>query len=230
MVLGSIVGGFLNDRSARKTNRANKHAMQNRISWTVADAKRAGVSPLAALGSPASGGFIPAQQSNAGSIVGSGIDSAIAQRQNREFNDLQKEKAKAEIENIRANTAAVNTATSRTNAAASANAIRSGGDPIAAANAHTVDKAGLNKFNFPKGQVTAAVGPDISELATGAIMNAIANMDAREQARVQRKHEIATGKYRSGPPTRPTRRQAKKIGKKMHYDWQRGYHNEWKNY
>lgn len=55
--IGSLidaVGGFQNNKSAKKEARANRQlqmdTLQNQIQWRVADAKRAGIHPMAALG------------------------------------------------------------------------------------------------------------------------------------------------------------------------------------
>lgn len=51
---GSLLGGWMSQNQADKTNEANLQAArefaQNRVSWTVNDAKKAGIHPLAALG------------------------------------------------------------------------------------------------------------------------------------------------------------------------------------
>lgn len=48
--IGGIVGGLLGNSSAKAQIRAQQEALQNSVSWRVADAKRAGVHPVTALG------------------------------------------------------------------------------------------------------------------------------------------------------------------------------------
>lgn len=48
--LGAIIGAGASLASGIDQRAADRKAMKNRISWTVADAKRAGIHPLAALG------------------------------------------------------------------------------------------------------------------------------------------------------------------------------------
>jgi hypothetical protein len=48
----SIFGSALNYRSARKDRSLSKDMAKNRLTYAVADAKRAGLSPLAAIGAP----------------------------------------------------------------------------------------------------------------------------------------------------------------------------------
>lgn len=52
--IGGLVGGLFSSKSAEKLNRQNleaqREAAQNQVSWRVADAKKAGVGTLAALG------------------------------------------------------------------------------------------------------------------------------------------------------------------------------------
>lgn len=59
--IGSVVGGLINAQSAKNINKkqlAYADALnKNRIQWTVEDAKKAGIHPLAALGASSVGGF-----------------------------------------------------------------------------------------------------------------------------------------------------------------------------
>lgn len=48
----SLVGGAMAARAQSKANKINEDYARNRITYTVRDAKRAGVHPLAALGAP----------------------------------------------------------------------------------------------------------------------------------------------------------------------------------
>lgn len=55
MAIGGIAGGLLNFAGTERANRANQQSYKNRIQWTVADAKKAGVHPLFALGGSGAG-------------------------------------------------------------------------------------------------------------------------------------------------------------------------------
>ena len=48
----NIIGGLLGKSEADAQMDFQKQAMKNRIQWTVADANKAGVSPIYALGAP----------------------------------------------------------------------------------------------------------------------------------------------------------------------------------
>ena len=89
--LGSLAGGLLGSgldsyfsREAREDDYAQQdRANQNRISWTVADAKRAGVHPLYALGAPSmsAGGNVSATNFTQGfGQAGAAIDNAVSAR------------------------------------------------------------------------------------------------------------------------------------------------------
>jgi hypothetical protein len=73
---GALAGGAISDRNARsiasKQRQMDMEFAKNQISWKVADAKRAGLHPLYALG--ASGSYAPTNivqgQSNTGSALG----------------------------------------------------------------------------------------------------------------------------------------------------------------
>ena len=88
---GSLAGGLLGSgldayysREAREDDYAQQdRANQNRISWTVADAKRAGVHPLYALGAPSmsAGGNVSATNFTQGfGQAGAAIDNAVSAR------------------------------------------------------------------------------------------------------------------------------------------------------
>lgn len=123
--IGSIVGGIVGANNAAKINAQNyaaqKEFAQNGIRWRVADAKAAGLHPLAALGaSPAS--YSPASVvggdygiSDAAQALGQGIDRAQqakmlkeerlqAQQEQRERNDLYKRLVESQIANMNAQT------------------------------------------------------------------------------------------------------------------------------
>lgn len=72
---GALVGGLFGRSSQRRAERAAERQFATRIQTTVADAKAAGIHPLAALG--ASTGPMPAMV-NSGSPMGDAIGSAVA--------------------------------------------------------------------------------------------------------------------------------------------------------
>mgnify|MGYP000421088419 CR=1 FL=1 len=123
--LGGSLFGASQDRSearkiaadqARREDRFNK----NRIQWLVQDAGKAGINPLAALGSPLAGGFaapVPAGQSQYGSTVADGFRSvgASVDRSLNETKELQNDLLRAQIGQVKASTVkTLSDATSRT--------------------------------------------------------------------------------------------------------------------
>lgn len=137
--VGSLIGGAMNRSSASKTNAANDAYNRNKIRWLVHDAKKAGIHPLAALGSPVSGSAIPQQASTAmGDAVGEGaarfgrgIDAAQERKDNAELRQVTIDAERARIRNLDASTAAtLATAQSRTAIAAA----RRGGQTLDVAN------------------------------------------------------------------------------------------------
>jgi len=67
---GGLVDQYFNQKAAKKSWKQQKKVLQNQVQWRVADAVKAGLHPLAALGvNPASG---PSAQ------VGSGLGSALS--------------------------------------------------------------------------------------------------------------------------------------------------------
>lgn len=117
---GSLVSGIMGNKAAKKQNQqqikainaANASAMKredNRIQRLVADANKAGIHPLAALGSPVVGSFAtPAAAFGGAPITGSAVGDAISAFGNAmptEGKGLQTELLKAQIRNVEASTA-----------------------------------------------------------------------------------------------------------------------------
>lgn len=71
--VSSLVGGFLSGKQADKDRKFQKAAATQGIQWKVADAKKAGVHPLYALGAQT---FNPTPVSTGGGDLGSGIAAA----------------------------------------------------------------------------------------------------------------------------------------------------------
>jgi hypothetical protein len=78
---GSLIGGAMSDRTARNSASAQRQMdiefAKNQIQWKVADAKKAGVHPLYALG--ASGSYAPSNVIQGQSNTGSALGTASAQ-------------------------------------------------------------------------------------------------------------------------------------------------------
>lgn len=118
--IGGLAGSLLDARQSRKTARANikyqKEFAQHGVSWRVADAKRAGLHPLAALGMQATG-FNPVSAPTNFADAGQDIGRAVASGFSREGRDsatgrlaqlgleraeLQNDYLRAQIRNINA--------------------------------------------------------------------------------------------------------------------------------
>jgi hypothetical protein len=95
-MLGDIIGGLFGASSQRKALKAERHNLQNAVRWRVADAKAAGIHPLAALGMPSYGSNV--QPNNA---LGEGIASAFNKYSQRKANALAEERAALENQLLR---------------------------------------------------------------------------------------------------------------------------------
>lgn len=86
-----LIGGFLGQQQQKKNEQLQREFAQNSVSWRVADAKRAGIHPLYALGAPT---FSPAVSSSSpmgDAIAGMGQDisrsmNATASQSTRDAN------------------------------------------------------------------------------------------------------------------------------------------------
>ena len=116
MAGGALLGGALGARSQASANRANLRFQRNYISYRVADAKRAGIHPLYALGgSTAPGATIRSLGdfgvSAAAERYGTAMGNARAERQalarNRELDDLQRRLTEANIQRTDMETARI---------------------------------------------------------------------------------------------------------------------------
>lgn len=103
--IGSIAGGFLGNKAQEKANKQNlawaKNQAHNRIKWTVNDAKRAGIHPLAALGAnvpTTSPGIVGATSLGDGVAAGAAqLGNAINKSEGAELANLQKELIRSQI-------------------------------------------------------------------------------------------------------------------------------------
>lgn len=86
----NIIGGLLGQRGEDRDRKFQQQLAHNRISWTVADALRAGVHPIYALGgsgptySPVSGGSLAAGLSGAGQDISRAMLAQMSERERRE--------------------------------------------------------------------------------------------------------------------------------------------------
>lgn len=165
---GSLLGGLLGKSSAKSARKADKHMMQNKIAWTVADAKRSGISPLAALGSPASGAWTSAQPSNAmGDAVAQGANQLAQAASGKKSNALQDSLLTAQIRRTNAETSnLIADATSRSNIARLRRHATSG--PSGDISDHTTPTPLRRRYVGPHGSSDLAVGPEWDELLSGA--------------------------------------------------------------
>jgi hypothetical protein len=136
---GSLIGGFLGRKSAKKAEARAYERFKRRIQDTAVDAKQAGIHPLAALGSAVN--YVPAQGSSAlgdsiatsAEMIGRGVDQAAEPKpKERKEDPLQRQLLEARIDRERAEIEALKAATSRTRASALREATRGVGPGIQA--------------------------------------------------------------------------------------------------
>lgn len=110
-----LIGGLLGNKANAKANDQNaalqKEAAQNQVQWRVADANKAGVSPLVALGmspismSPSYVGdtSLPASMANMGQDIGRAVSAKMGpqERVNATLGALQIERAQLENDVLR---------------------------------------------------------------------------------------------------------------------------------
>ena len=155
--IGSLAGGAINQLNQRRAERRQDTSLQR----LVADAKKAGISPLAALGSSAAGQYgSPVGSTATGSYVADGLAS-ITPKFDRQLQPLRLENQALQNDLIKAQIAALNsdtvaTATSRTRIPAARPSeveFMGGGDPMSA----TPEGARMTSGPF-KGQYIYKVG------------------------------------------------------------------------
>lgn len=105
---GSLLGGLLGSNSDKKLAAQNREYQENQLQYMVRDAKKAGISPLAALGQadyarPLQSQGNPLGQgiANAGAALGKGI-SSIQTAQQIERGDLENDLLRAQIKQANA--------------------------------------------------------------------------------------------------------------------------------
>lgn len=105
---GKIIGGVMNKSAMNKQRDQIDALNRNKIQWTVEDAKKAGIHPLAALGSPVAGSFAsPVANTALGDAVADGAASlgrSFSKSGSLEIENAQltNERLRAEIELTRA--------------------------------------------------------------------------------------------------------------------------------
>jgi hypothetical protein len=119
--VGDVFGGLMNTSSAQAINSANlaqqMFLARNKVSLTVADAKRAGINPLSALG-VSSPGFVGATPTDPGAgVAAAGQDIARALEANKDkaskLDDLSRAEMQSRIDENDANTAYIRSKTIR---------------------------------------------------------------------------------------------------------------------
>lgn len=119
---GSLLSGLLGDSSAKKQNQQQVRAIEKanaqarswdkkKVQTLVEDARKAGIHPMAALGSPVAGGFATPQaayggQPRSGSAIGDAMESfGQTLSATPSTSPLQDQLTKAQIANVHASTA-----------------------------------------------------------------------------------------------------------------------------
>lgn len=111
-IFGSLAGSYLTGRSNEKAAETNaaiqRELAQNGLSWRIADAKKAGINPLAALGASIPSGSPVAVGTDFGDLglgkAGQDISRAMKSgmtREQRELHDLNKEMLQTQIEGMK---------------------------------------------------------------------------------------------------------------------------------
>lgn len=96
--IGSVVGGLLGKKSNDDTNKLSKEIAKNGITWRAADAKRAGIHPLAAIAGAGAASYQPI----GGNPLGAGIAEGAAALENNRSNKGQSAIVQSTIEVNRA--------------------------------------------------------------------------------------------------------------------------------
>lgn len=109
--IGSIAGGFFQKKSADKQAALQRQFAQHGIRWKVADAKKAGIHPLYALGAQTTS-YQPVQAgdlglSQAGQDIGRAVDAGLSAREKatpytRELANLSLERARIQNQILKA--------------------------------------------------------------------------------------------------------------------------------
>lgn len=209
----SLLGGLFGRSSAKKTAAANRELNQNKIQWTVADAKKAGIHPLAALGSPVSGAWaVPQQQNYMGDALGeAGAKlAAIPQAAGAaKQSTLQNQLIQSQIGRTNAETAnLISEATSRSRIA-NLRAINTNNPHSADSEEITTTQVPLMQTHHsPDGSTTVPVGPDLGEIISGASIYGWTWAKKKYgAAKTNRAQKLASGynPNRTRPKARPAR-------------------------
>lgn len=144
--VGSLIGGAINAHNARAQMQAQREFAQNGIRWKVADAKAAGIHPLAALGAQTFSynpiGVGDYGISDAFKSMGQGISRAAEAKQLADERALNARLTEAQIRNVNAQTSAVEAQTAASMAAV-ANSGRPPAMPLVNGDESQGDRTGL---------------------------------------------------------------------------------------
>lgn len=100
---GSLIGANMENKNAGLDRALQKEFAQNKVQWTVSDAKKAGIHPLAALGAASSTSYQPVSN-NSGSVVADGMaaaGAALSDGLQRKLTESYIERNQAETDQIR---------------------------------------------------------------------------------------------------------------------------------
>lgn len=196
--VGDVFGGLMNTSSAQAINSANlaqqMFLANNSVSMRVADAKRAGINPLAALGvsSPGFVGATPTEPGSGVAAAGQDIARAISANKDRsdKLDDLQRAEIQSRIDENDANTQYIRSKTVRALASPGSPPVRHDAfiGPTAPWLASERPKPALQAFQTqfgtvytPSREVTESQFSALPGVtATPSLMNAVATANAPE--------------------------------------------------
>lgn len=110
---GQIAGGLIGTGISQWNRKKDQERQDNQLQRMVADAKLAGISPLAALGGNTSGYAAPVGSTNTGSAIGDGVAAIGNHSASKQMRAAQAENAGLQNDLLRAQIAAINSDTVR---------------------------------------------------------------------------------------------------------------------
>lgn len=147
---GGLLGGIMGSNSQKRANAANLDFAKNQVSYRVADAKRAGIHPLAALGMSAGSNPQQVGDTSMANAVSNAAGALGDARANKEINQLNAQLLQSQIESNKAQAHMYRSNAMETDfALLSANAsqlgtARSPGTVTGGSNVNTINLAGNN--------------------------------------------------------------------------------------
>lgn len=190
-IAGDLAGGLLGGIFGNSKEKKRQAFEAQRIQMLVKDANKAGIHPLAALGSVQHQNPIDTAPSPIAEGIARAGGRLAAQRQEKRADQV----AQSEVRRNEAE-AMLLEAQSRSIAAGALAATRGGAAPTNSDPDSIEDRPGLLRTTGPNGEtVLTPIGPDFSEVITGAINQ------MRTKAKAIGKREAApqSGKYRRRP-------------------------------